>query len=106
MWCCFTANTVVEPTKLKPLTADVPVTTKPVTLMFRLPSEEEAIAPAPASAPEAVEAAHVEEPLENPQAEEVPSVDDACGNPCTILLAIGVIGLLYAMMSQSEKAEL
>ena len=104
MWCCFTANTAVEPTKLKPLkplkpiAAEVPVAVKPVTLMFRLPSED-----VKEPEPEPEEPL----PLEDAQGEEVPSLDrETCNNPCTILLAIATITLLYALMSQSENGEL
>lgn len=45
MMCCFATKNVVEPVKTpKPaassLGAEVPVTTKPVTLMFRIPSDD------------------------------------------------------------------
>jgi hypothetical protein len=45
MMCCFTATPVVEPVQIpKPspssIGAEVPVTTKPVTLMFRIPSDD------------------------------------------------------------------
>jgi len=96
MWCCFNATTAIEPTKivqkpLKPVAAEVPVAQKPVTLMFRLPSQE------------AIEEQEQEEQVE---VEEVVPVDDTCGNPCTILLAITVIGLLYSLMLESERVEL
>jgi len=107
MWCCFNATTVVEPTKLKPLAAEVPVTTKPVTLMFRLPSDEvensqnkdEVVV----SAPE-----HVLEPrLEDAQGEEVPSLSRRdTNNPLTILLALAMFAFLYSIMSKSDNAEL
>lgn len=104
MWCCFSANTVVEPTKLKPLAAEVPVATKPVTLMFRLPSED-----APVENTEVVEKvveAAQEEPLPA-QGEEVPSLSrEECNNPFTILLALAVLGFLYASMSHSDLSEL
>jgi len=111
MWCCYSANTVLEPTKLKPLSAEVPVATKPVTLMFRLPSDD-----APAENNEVVEKVveavstpeDVLEPqLENAQGEEVPSLSrEECNNPFTILLALAVLGFLYASMSQSDISEL
>jgi len=101
MWCCFTANTAVEPTKLKalqplkPVSAEVPVAVKPVTLMFRLPSED------------VQEEAEEALPLEDAQGEEVPSLErETCNNPCTILLAICTISFLYVLMSQSENGEL
>lgn len=107
MWCCFTANTAVEPTKLKPLTAEVPVTTKPVTLMFRLPSEDDVVENVERTE-EKVESDVEVQPLENAQGEEVPSLerDDACATPCTIFLAICVIGMLYIIMADADKAEL
>ena len=77
---------------LKPVAAEVPVTVKPVTLMFRLPSQEE-------------EATKEEVEVEQVEEDEHP-VDDSCGNPCTILLAIAVIGLLYSLMLESERVEL
>ena len=98
MWCCFTENTAVEPTKLKvlkPIAAEVPVAVKPVTLMFRLPSEDVQEEPEEAL------------PLEDAQGEEVPSLErETCNNPCTILFAICTISLLYVLMSQSENGEL
>jgi hypothetical protein len=108
MWCCFNANTVLEPTKLKPLTAEVPVAKKPVTLMFRLPSEEENVEKKvelveAVSTPEDV----LEPQLENAQGEEVPSLSrEECNNPFTILLALVVLGFLYSTMSQSDISEL
>jgi len=109
MWCCFNANTVIEPTKLKPLAAEVPVATKPVTLMFRLPSDEADVTSqmkdevVEATAPE-----HVLEPqVENAQGEEVPSLSrEECNNPFTILLAIAMFAFLYSTMSRSDSAEL
>lgn len=106
MWCCFTTNTVSEPTKLKPLTAEVPVTTKPVTLMFRLPSEnadetvekKEEVVEAHAPAAEGLDA--------GVQGEEVPSLGPEQCSVGTILLTLATIALLYAMMLESESAEL
>ena len=108
MWCCFSANTVIEPIKLKPLSAEVPVATKPVTLMFRLPDD------APAQNIEVVEkrveAVSTPEDVLEPfpaQGEEVPSLSrEECNNPFTILLALAVLGFLYASMSQSDISEL
>lgn len=43
MWCCFSSNSVVEPKKkpqVKRVLSTVPVAVKPVTLMFRIPSED------------------------------------------------------------------
>ena len=104
MWrCCFTANSVSEPTNLKPLkplTADVPVTTKPVTLMFRLP-EEVTVEKVVEDVPKEVN------PLENSQGEEVPSVGpDDCNNVGTLLFIFATVALLYAMSLESERAEL
>jgi len=100
MWCCFNATTVVEPIKLKPLAAEVPVTTKPVTLMFRLPSDEvensqnkDEVVPEPL--------------LEDAQGEEVPSLSRRdTNNPLTILLALAMFAFLYSIMSNSDNAEL
>jgi hypothetical protein len=99
MWgCCFSANRVVEPTKLtplKPLTAEVPVTAKPVTLMFRLPED------VTEDVPEKVN------PLEDAQGEEVPSVGpENFNNVGTLLFVFATIALLYAMSLESESAEL
>jgi hypothetical protein len=108
MWCCFTANTVVEPTKLKPLSAEVPVATKPVTLMFRLPSDEN-VEEKEKVEEKLEEKLEVEEvhPLENAQGEEVPSLSrEECNNPCTIILALAVLAILYSLMSQSDSSEL
>jgi hypothetical protein len=106
MWCCFSANTVAEPTKLKPLAAEVPVAVKPVTLMFRLPSDEvETVSEKKADAVDAV-LEEVLEPLDA-QGEEVPSVSrEECNNPCTIIFALATIAILYALMSQSDAGEL
>jgi hypothetical protein len=119
MWCCFNANTVIEPTKLKPLAAEVPVVTKPVILRFRLPSDDDAnikkkedvdasikkndVVGAVAAVPE-----DVLEPLsEYGQGEEVPSLDRSeCNNPFTIAFAISVLGLLYLLMHESDKSDL
>lgn len=101
MWgCCFTANSVTQPTNLKPITADVPVTTKPVTLMFRLP-EEVTVEKVVEDVPKEVN------PLENSQGEEVPSVGpDDCNNVGTLLFIFATVALLYAMSLESERAEL
>ena len=105
MWCCFTANTVIEPTpKLKPLGAEVPVAVKPVTLMFRLPSED---APAPAPVPSLLSAtstplgAPVAEDELDAQGEEIAVLDrnsSKCENPAYIILALSMIGLIYLLM--------
>ena len=109
MWCCFTANTVVEPTKLKPLSAEVPVATKPVTLMFRLPSDDEKVEEKEKEKEKVEEVAPVEEDVLEPpaQGEEVPSLRrEECNNPCTIILAFAVLAILYSLMSQSDSSEL
>ena len=115
MWCCFTANTVIEPKKipLKPLAAEVPVAVKPVTLMFRLPSEEAASAPslsnplgappAPAPVPSLLSATStpLQDELEDAQGEEVPVLDRSAAkteNSASIILALGIIGILYLLM--------
>jgi hypothetical protein len=107
MWCCFTANTVSEPTKLKPLAAEVPVATKPVTLMFRLPSDEaEATTEKKDDIVSAPEPEHL---LEDAQGEEVPSLSmdrDDYNNPFTILLALAMFAFLYSTMSRSDSSEL
>jgi hypothetical protein len=97
----LTANTAVEPTKIvpKPLSAEVPVAVKPVTLMFRLPSEEDK----PENVLESgVEVATVHEVV----VEEEPSLTDTHNNPYTIMFAIAVLGILYTFMRESENSEL
>jgi hypothetical protein len=104
MWrCCFTSNAVTQPTKLTPvksITAEVPVTAKPVTLMFRLP-EDVTVEKVVEDVPEEVN------PLENSQGEEVPSVGpEDCNNVGTLLFIFATMALLYAMSLESERAEL
>lgn len=110
MWCCFTANTVSEPAKLKPLGAEVPVATKPVTLMFRLPSDEAEATTEKKDEPVSASPEHVLEPrLEDAQGEEVPSLSmdrDDYNNPFTILLALAMFAFLYSTMSRSDSSEL
>jgi hypothetical protein len=101
MWWCFNSKTVLEPTKInlrniqKPLRTEVPVTVKPVTLMFRLPSDnDDKPSPLASPAPE----------------EEVPvlcSKEPECNNnPCTIIFTVSMIAILYMLMLESELAEL
>jgi hypothetical protein len=118
MWCCFSANTVVEPTKLKPLAAEVQVAKKPVTLMFRLPSEDppqvpnllqaskpqvpnllQASKPQAPEAPKTIEIKEVEH-LENADCE---IVDASCVNVYSALLALALLILLYLLTVDAEN---
>ena len=77
MMCCFTATPVVEPVKIpKPLPssigAEVPVTIKPVTLMFRIPSDD---IPEKKEDEEDVESECHDEDTCDSQGEEVPVIE-------------------------------
>ena len=108
MWCCFNSKTVLEPTKIKPrniqkpISTEVPVTIKPVTLMFRLPSDNDE---KPPSSPPGASPA----PAEEYKCEEVLLIErqeSECNNPCTIIFAVSMIAILYMLMLESELAEL
>lgn len=117
MWCCFDAITVIEPKKInavpKRLTAEVPVTVKPVTLMFRIPSQDEEKVKEKEKEKVEVkekEKAEIQETVDDcSEDQEICSVDSNvgyCNTPFTIIYSLSIMALLYLLILETENRDL